>query len=268
MAETALAGPADGDPAADLVRWQVSGGVATITLNSPANRNALSGAVRSALSGALTAVAADPAARVVVLTHDGPVFCSGMDLKEEAVTQPGHEGVRELPAILQLISRCPKPVVVAVKGPARAGGIGLLASADIVVAATAATFAFSEVRVGVIPAVLSVPVLHRVAPAAARELFLTGEVFDAMRAMQIGLVNAVDDDADAAVDRFVRALLLGGPQALTGTKALLHQNLDDSDERYAALLAISAAQFATDEAREGARSFAEKRPARWVEVND
>jgi methylglutaconyl-CoA hydratase len=267
MADLSVTEPARGGPEPELVRFEVADGVATITLNSPANRNALSAAVRAALTTALTVAAADPAARVVVLGHDGPVFCSGMDLKEEAVAAPGREGVRELPAILQLISGCPKPVVAAVRGPARAGGIGLLAASDIVVAAPAATFAFSEVRVGVIPAVLSVPVLHRVAPAAARELFLTGEVFGAERALQIGLVNAVDDDVDGAVARFVRALQSGGPHALAGTKALLRRGVDDSDGRYAELLKLSAAQFATDEAKEGARAFAEKRPARWVSLS-
>jgi len=260
------AGTADqGEP---LVLLDVADGEARITLNSPANRNALSRAVRAQLHRALTTVSADPAVRVVVITHRGPVFCSGMDLKEEAVAAPGQQGVRELPPILQLISRCPKPVLAGVKGAARAGGIGVLAAADIVVAAPAATFAFSEVRIGLIPAVLTVPVLDRVAPAPARELMLTGEVFGAARALDIGLINAVDEDVDAAVARYVRALLAGGPTALAGTKALLRRGRDDSDDRYAELLELSATQFAGDEAREGARSFAEKRPASWVRVSE
>jgi len=247
-----------------LVRLAVAAGVATITLDSPTNRNALSTLVRSQLLIALDAAAADPAARMVVLTHRGPVFCSGMDLKEEAVAGPDRQGVRELPAILRRISRCPKPVLARVAGPARAGGIGIMAAADIVVTVPTATFAFSEVRIGLIPAVITVPVLNRVAPAAARELLLTGEVFDARRALAIGLVNAVDEDLDAVVRRYVGALLAGGPTALAGTKSLLQADVDDSPERYAALLAISAAQFASDEANEGGRSFAEKRPAAWV----
>lgn len=259
----------DDDAAADapLVHLAVVDGVASITLDSPANRNALSRAVRKQFHTALTAAAADAAVRVVVIGHTGPVFCSGMDLKEEAVAAPGREGVRELPPLLQLISRCPKPVMAAVKGPARAGGIGVLAAADIVVAAPTATFAFSEVRIGVIPAVLTVPVLSRVAPAPARELMLTGEVFDAARALQIGLINAVDADVDATVERYTHALLLGGPTALAGTKTLLRRGQDDSEERYASLLEVSAQQFAGHEAREGARSFAEKRPASWVQVS-
>lgn len=258
--------PATGDPAASrpLVRLEVGRGVATITLDSPTNRNALSAAVRGQLRAALDAATADDSARVLVLTHTGPVFCAGMDLKEEAAALPGRQGVRELPAILQRISRCPKPVLARVAGPARAGGIGIMAATDIVITVPAATFAFSEVRIGLIPAVITVPVLHRVSGPAARELLLTGEVFDAARARSIGLVNAVDDDIDGAVDRYVTALLAGGPTALGGTKALLQRGVDDSDKRYADLLGISAAQFASAEAREGALSFTQKRPAAWV----
>ncbi len=252
---------------ADPVTLQIADAVGTITLDSPANRNALSAAVRAGLTLALDTATSDPAVRVVVLTHRGPVFCSGMDLKEEAVAGPGRQGVRELPAILRRISRCPKPVVARIGGPARAGGIGLLAAADIVVATRSATFSFTEVRIGLIPAVITVPVLHRVAPWAARELLLTGEVFGSERAMEIGLVNAVDDDVDERVSRYVRSLLAGGPTALAGTKALLQAGLDDSEERYGRLLDISASQFASAEAREGGRSFTEKRPANWV-LND
>ncbi len=247
-----------------LVLLEVSDAVATITLDSPTNRNALSAAVREQLIGALDVAASDPAARVVLLTHRGPVFCAGMDLKEEARAVPGRQGVRELPAILQRIARCPKPVVARLAGPARAGGIGIMAAADIVVAAPSVTFAFSEVRIGLIPAVITVPVLHRVGPTAARELLLTGEVFDAERAREIGLVNAVSEDLDDAVSAYLSALLAGGPTALAGTKALLGAELDDSDARYARLLEISAAQFITEEAREGALSFVEKRAPGWV----
>ena len=245
-----------------LVRYDVGGGVATITLASPANRNALSAAVRSGLVDALDAAATDGRVRVVLLSHIGPVFCSGMDLKEDAA-DPERQGVRELPAILRRITHCPKPVLARVGGPARAGGIGILAAADIVVAAPTATFAFSEVRIGLIPAVISVPVLRRVTPAAARELLLTGAVFSAARAVDIGLVNAVTDDLDGAVAGYLQDLLAGGPSALAGIKAMLHE-LDASAERYDRLLEISAAQFASSEAQEGALSFRGKRPARWV----
>lgn len=254
-----------------LVRLEIGDGVGRIVLDSPANRNALSRALRSQLRQALRIAIDDPAVRVLVLTHTGPVFCAGMDLKETAVEQPGAEGVRELPELLQLVARSPKPVIAALNGPARAGGIGLAAAADLVVAAQAATFAFSEVRIGLIPAVISIPVLDRMNPVMARELLLTGEVFDAATALRAGLLNAVAGDAGAepagavarVVDGWVAALRAGGPTALAGTKALLRQGFDDSDERYAELLELSARQFSSDEAREGATAFAEKRAPSW-----
>ncbi len=257
-------GQADG-ARSELVHYQVADGVVTITLDSPGNRNALSAAMRAQLTAALERAGADPDGRVVVLTHTGPVFCAGMDLKETAVAQPGSEGVRELPRILQLVAHCPKPVIARLAGPARAGGVGIMAACDIAVAVRAATFAFTEVRIGLIPAVISVPVLARLSPVAARELLLTGEVFDADRALSIGLVNAVTDPdgLDATVRQFTDALLAGGPGALAGTKALLGTGVDDSDARYGELLELSARQFDTDEAREGARAFAEKRPTSW-----
>jgi len=259
-----IGGDATGDARA-VVQYELAGGVATITLDSPRNRNALSKPMRAQLTAALTRAAADDAVRVVVLTHTGTVFCAGMDLKETAVAKPGEEGVRELPAILRLVSHCPKPVVARLAGPARAGGVGILAACDIAVAVDTATFAFTEVRIGLIPATISIPVLARMNPVAARELLLTGEVFDAARAREIGLVNAaVEADAlDATVERYVDALLAGGPSALAGTKALLADRVDDSESRYAELLELSARQFDTAEAREGARAFAEKRPPSW-----
>lgn len=258
-----------------LVHTDIAGGIATLTLDSPRNRNALSARMRADLVAALEAVTADDTVRAVVLSHTGPVFCAGMDLKETAVEEPGREGVRELPRILQLAARCPKPVIARLAGPARAGGIGILAAADIVIAVPSATFAFSEVRIGLVPAVISVPVLDRMDPVTARELLLTGAVFDARRARAAGLVNVVvqpagDDpqhavDAlDAAVADHLEQLLRGGPTALARTKSLLRSTLDDSDERYAALLELSSAQFSSEEGREGARSFAEKRSAAWI----
>lgn len=254
---------APGDPA--VVQYELAGGVATITLDSPRNRNALSKPMRAQLTAALRRAGEDDAVRVVVLTHTGTVFCAGMDLKETAVAKPGEEGVRELPTILRLVAHCPKPVVARLAGPARAGGVGIMAACDIAVAVDTATFAFTEVRIGLIPATISIPVLARLTPVAARELLLTGEVFDAARAREVGLVNAVAsaDELDSAVERYVDALLAGGPSALAGTKALLSAAVDDSAERYAELLELSARQFDTAEAREGARAFAEKRPPSW-----
>lgn len=250
-----------------VVEYELAAGVATITLDSPRNRNALSRALRRQLRAALERAAGDDAVRVVVLTHTGTVFCAGMDLKETAAAAEGEQPVRELPELMRLISGLSKPVVARVAGAARAGGIGLLASADIAVAVRSSTFAFTEVRIGLIPAVISIPVLLRMNPVAARELLLTGDVFGAERAAASGLINAAvaDDELDATVERYVDSLLKAAPSALAGTKQLLVEPVADSPARYEELLARSARQFASDEGREGARSFAEKRAPRWAQ---
>jgi methylglutaconyl-CoA hydratase len=170
-------------------------GVATLTLDSPANRNALSRAMRAQLRSALTEVIADDSVRVVVLDHTGRVFCSGMDLTEAAGGAAEEQGVNEFPALLEMVWDSPKPVVGVVRGPARAGGVGLLAACDVVVAAEAATFAFTEVRIGIAPAVISAVVLPRMVPSVAHRLLLTGEVFEAPQALAGGLVDLVASDA-------------------------------------------------------------------------
>src|SRR6476619_5065150 len=251
----------------ELVHLDVAAGVATITLDSPANRNALSAQLRRELLGHLDTALADDAVRVVVLGHTGRVFCSGVDLKEARGAGVADQGVNEVPAILQRIWTASKPVVAKVAGPARAGGVGLVAACDIAVAATAATFAFSEVRIGVVPAVIAVTVLPRLLPHAAHELFLTGETFDAARAAAIGLINAAvpAERLDAEITRYVGLLRLGAPDALAATKALLQRPLgDDLDSTFAAMQELSARHFASAEGQEGMAAFAEKRPPTWV----
>ena len=251
----------------ELVHLDVARGTATVTLDSPSNRNALSAQVRRELSAHLATALDEAAVRVVVLTHTGPVFCSGMDLREARGAGASGQGVNELPALLTTLERSPKPVVARLAGPARAGGVGLVAACDIAVAAESATFAFSEVRLGVVPAVISVPVLPRLLARQAHELFLTGEAFDAARAVAIGLLNsAVPADAlDAEVGRYVGMLALGAPGALAATKRMLSAQRPASlEDAYAEMLALSAAHFASEEGQEGIRAFAEKRPARWV----
>ena len=147
-----------------VVQVEMTHGVATLTLDSPANRNALSRAMRAQLRVELADALADDAVRVVVLDHSGRVFCSGMDLREATGGAAEDQGVRELPELLELIWSAPKPVVAVVRGPARAGGVGLAAACDLVVAGTSATFAFSEVRLGLVPAVISAVVLPRMVP--------------------------------------------------------------------------------------------------------
>src|ERR1700716_2079345 len=196
-----------GAPMADeLVHYVVQQGIATITLDSPGNRNALSAQLRGELRAHLAA-AADDDVRVVVLSHTGPVFCAGMDLKESRGAG-ARQGVNEFPEILELIWTSPTPVVARLAGPARAGGVGIVAACDIAVAAKEATFAFSEVRIGVVPALISVTVLPRLLPRPAHELFLTGAAFDAERAVAVGLLNSAvaAADLDAEVDRYTSML--------------------------------------------------------------
>lgn len=240
----------------ELVHSSTAAGVTTLTLDSQPNRNALSADLMEQLSAGLAAALADDTVRVVVLSHAGRVFCSGMDLRAKDVP------VTAFPELLTAISAAPKPVVARIGGPARAGGIGLLAAADIAIAGSSATFAFTEVRIGVVPAVISIPVLPRMLPRAAHELFLTGEVFGADRAAAVGLVNVAvpDDELDAEVERYAGMLAQGAPGALAGTKQLLAAPSTD----YAAMAALSASRFASAEGQEGMAAFREKRPAAWV----
>jgi methylglutaconyl-CoA hydratase len=251
----------------ELVHYSVAGGTATITLDSPHNRNALSAQLRRELSESLTKARDDDAVRVIVLTHAGPVFCAGMDLKEARGAGAGDQGVNEFPKILEQLWTSPKPVVARLAGPARAGGVGMVAAADIAVAVREATFAFTEVRIGVVPAVISLTVLPRLNPRAGHELFLTGETFNAERAADIGLINsAVDaEDLDTEVERFVKALALGGPKALAATKQLLSSPRPATpSDGFEAMNKLSAGFFASEEGQEGITAFAQKRKPTWV----
>lgn len=260
----------------ELVHYDVDRGVATITLDSPHNRNALSAQLRSELGSGLENAIADDAVRVIVLDHTGPVFCAGMDLKEAGgQTDNAGQGVQEFPALLRNILTSPKPVIAKLHGPARAGGLGLVAAADIAVSVREATFAFSEVRIGVVPAVISIPVLPRLLPRAAHEYFLTGEKFDADTAARIGLLNSAVDAAelDAEVERYVTALAKGGPNAVAATKQLLLETAgvaspEELDKQFAAMLELSAQHFVSEEGQEGIVAFVQKRPASWVPERD
>jgi methylglutaconyl-CoA hydratase len=251
-----------------LIHATVAGGVAGLTLDSPQNRNALSTPLIEELLAKLAAAAADPEVRVSVLGHTGPVFCSGADLRETAAAAAaGGVPVARLGAVLSAIWHCPKPVVARVAGPARAGGLGLLAAADIAVAADSATFAFSEVRIGVVPAVISAVALRRLSGRAAAELYLTGEVFDAPRAAAVGLLTAAVPAAelDAAVDGYLASLLRAAPGALAGTKALLRRApAGDLDAELAVLTELSVSYFRSAEAAEGMAAFRAKRDPSWL----
>ena len=209
-----------------VVGYRTAGRVAMVTLDSPQNRNALSSSLLSQLRTALQRAAEDPLVRVVVLGHTGTTFCSGADLREqeEARARTGRSpGAGALAPILVAILDCPKPVVAEVAGAVRGGGMGLVAACDLAVAAEPATFAFSEVRVGVAPAVIAHAVLARMTPAWSAELFLTGRTFSAAEAQSAGLVNRVvpAGELSAEVAGLVSDLVAGAPGAQAEVKRLL-----------------------------------------------
>jgi methylglutaconyl-CoA hydratase len=217
------------------------------------------------LLAALAAAAEDDAVRVVELRHTGPVFCSGADLKETMASDGDSLPVARLGEILDAITVHPKPVLAVVGGPARAGGLGLIAAADLAVCADTATFAFSEVRIGVVPSVISSVVLNRLSSRDAAELFLTGDVFDGVRAQQVGLVtrSVPVDSVEETAGKLRDSLLRGGPGALKATKRLLRERTAD----YAVLTELSVRHFTSDEGREGVAAAREKRDPAWLSAD-
>ncbi|MGI5455728.1 enoyl-CoA hydratase family protein [Streptomyces sp. CA-249302] len=233
-------------------------GVETLSLDSPANRNALSATLVGELSDALADCAKDGDVRAIVLTHSGNTFCAGGDLRDA----PSPGGLVDL---LRQILELPKPVVARVTGHVRGGGVGLVAACDMAVGATGATFALTEVRIGVAPAVISLTLLPRTDPRALARYCLTGERFDAPEAARIGLLTAAGDDVDAVLEPILDGLRRSAPEGLAETKALLTARVLESFDRDAAgLTALSARLFASPQAREGMTAFLERRDPPWV----
>lgn len=232
--------------------------VETLTLDSPHNRNALSAALVGELADALADAGQDTGVRAVVLTHTGNTFSAGADLRDP----PPPEA---LVALLRRIVELPKPVVARVTGHVRAGGLGLLAACDIAAAATEATFAFTEVRIGVAPAVISLPLLPRTDPRALSRYYLTGERFGAAEATATGLLTTHADDVDTALAPILDGLRRSAPDALAETKRLLTARVLEAFDRDAAgLTALSARLFSSPQAREGMTAFLERRDPAWV----
>lgn len=233
-------------------------GIATLTLDSPANRNALSARLVAELRDSLTACAADDTVRAVVLAHTGSTFCAGADLKAPPDPEAFVGLMREVVAL-------PRPVVARVDGHVRAGGLGLLAACDIAVAGEASSFALTESRLGLAPAVISLTLLPRVDRTAANRYYLTGERFDAAEAARIGLVTVAAEDVDKALVPVLDGLRRASPQGLAASKELVTATVLRSFDQYAEdLIARSAALFASDEAREGMTAFLERRDPAWV----
>lgn len=233
-------------------------GIETLTLDSPHNRNALSAALVGELAAALAEGEKDGDVRAIVLTHTGNTFSAGADLKDPP---PPDAFVQLLRQIVEL----PKPVLARVTGHVRAGGLGLLAACDIGVASAAASFAFTEVRIGVAPAVISLPLLPRTDPRALARYYLTGERFDAAEAARIGLLTATGDDVDDVLEPILDGLRKAAPEGLAETKQLLTARVLEAFDRDAAdLTALSARLFSSAQAREGMTAFLERRDPAWA----
>ncbi|MFJ8534091.1 enoyl-CoA hydratase family protein [Streptomyces sp. NPDC093591] len=232
--------------------------VETLTLDSPDNRNALSAALVRELADMLTDCAKDAEVRAVVLTHTGNTFCAGADLRDPPPPD-------DLVALLRQIVELPKPVVARVTGHVRAGGLGLLTACDIAAASREATFAFTEIRIGVAPAVISLPILPRTDPRALARYYLTGERFTAPEAARIGLLTAEGEDVDAVLEPVLDGLRRAAPRALAETKKLLTAKVLETFDRDAAdLTALSARLFSSAQAREGMTAFLERRDPQWA----
>ena len=257
--------------AASVVETSVAGGVMTITLADEPRRNSLSVQLMTELAAACEAAEADPAVRVVVLTNAGNTFCAGANLSErssgDAAPGPTPAKAPSLPDLFGRFRASPKPYVGRIDGHVVAGGMGLVAALDISIARDDAKFGFSEVRIGVAPAVISVVCLPKMNRADATSAFLRGNRFPATEAARMGLINAAvpADQLDAEVDAVVADLLAGSPQGIAASKQLLARVPGmPAEEAFAWTSELSAQLFNSDEAQEGMRAFLEKRTAAWV----
>ena len=245
----------------ELVHLDVAEGVATITLDSEHNRNALSRQLVTELAAHLETAESDADAKVIVLRSAHRVFCSGADLSEAAEGSM-QQGAAALIDLQRRLATSAKPVVVVLAGPVRAGGLGLVGAADIVLASRSVTFALTEVRLALAPAVISLSLLPRLAPRAASDLFLTGRKFDAVEAAEIGLVSRVveDGELEAGLQAVLADLAQGYPQGFRETKALLNHDLVERIDHLGDQVAEQSARlFGSDEAREAMLAFLSKR---------
>jgi methylglutaconyl-CoA hydratase len=247
------------EPGLDVHR---DGGVLRVTLARPDRRNAFDAGLIAALADAFADVGD---ARCVVLAGEGQSFCAGADVEWQRASidlsfEENVEDAMRLYRMLEAVDACPAPVVARVQGFALGGGSGLVACCDIAVAAPDAVFGYSEVRLGIIPAVISPFVLPRIGAGAARRYFLTGERFDAETALRIGLVHEVAEDLDGAVNAVVESLLQGGPEAVRAAKQLVREHPEGEETAQ-----IAARRRTSDEGQDGLRAFLEKRRPAWLE---
>lgn len=250
-----------------IVDSDLADGVLTITMADEAKRNALSRTMVRELTDACDAADADPDVRVVVLTNTGTTFCAGADLSERAGATAEMPPPALPPDLFTRFARSPKPYVGRLAGHCIAGGMGLAAAMDISVAVDDARFGFVEVRIGAVPAMISVVCLPKLRDADARATFLRGHRFSGTEAARIGLVTTAVPraDLDAAVQAVVADLLLGSPSAIATTKRLLAEVPGlPVDEAAAWTAALSAEVFASPDAQAGMRAAREQRPPPWA----
>lgn len=234
--------------------------VATITLNSPITRNALSAELLKDLLRALRN-ASESKCRVIVLTHSSPVFCSGLDLKQIA-KEP--IDLSDLAKVFLALNQVRQPTIAVLTGVARAGGLGIVAACDLIVVAPTVNFAFTEVKLGAVPAVISVPILARVAWSKVAAAFITGEEFDAASAQSIGLVTHVSEDPHATAQGLINSICQGGPEAVSTTIKILRRAANEAYEiNLDEMRQLSEDIFASPEAQEGIAAFLSKRPPSW-----
>jgi methylglutaconyl-CoA hydratase len=245
--------------------YEIRRDVAWITLNQPEKRNALSDEVVAELLSGLRAAIADVRVRAIVITGAGTAFCAGADLKSGGMM--ASEGENPFVSVMKTIWGAPKPVIGRINGHAFGGGVGLAAACDLTIATEAAMFSFSEVRVGVIPAMISVVVIPKLGIQNTMWLFLTGERFTAQRAVQLGLIHRAVPAAEleAAVEEVVGMVRLGGPNAVREAKQLVRQiPMLSMDEGFRYTSKKISELFASAEAAEGMQAFIEKRKPRWA----
>jgi methylglutaconyl-CoA hydratase len=248
------------------------GPVRRVILARPEVRNAFDDVLIAELTDAFGQVSGDVGARVVLLEGEGPSFCAGADVawmrKAGAYSrQENREDARRMAEMLRAIDDCPRPVVVAVQGHAIGGGVGLVAAGDIAIASEDAVFGLAEVKLGILPSVISPYVLRAIGARRARDLFLTGDRFDAREALRIGLVHQVvpAGELSAACRRKVDSLLTSGPEAVRVAKELIGRvaGLSPGDAMDLTVETI-AERRASEEAREGLTAFLEKRAPGWA----
>jgi methylglutaconyl-CoA hydratase len=248
----------------DAVRYSVAGGIATLTMDQPENRNALAPPLLNGLGDGLLRAQDDQTVRVVVVTNSGPAFCSGADLSGRPSDVEPRFGLEQ---ILSAMQDCPKPVVGRIAGHCMGGGVGLAAACDISIVDESAKFGFTEVRLGVAPAIISVVCLAKLSRRDALELFLTGERITGARAAEVGLVNRAVPSAelDTAVAALIAKLSAGGPNALAAAKRIIFDVPSmDRETAFLEMGTLSRSLFASDEAAEGMAAFREKRSPSWV----